>query len=1302
MSHVQAEPPLTFGELALRHRLTLVVAGAGWGKSAMLRGLTTAAPSIQVRRPSSGWSPFALAHGLVGAFVANAGTPLDEDPMPPYPVPDSPDHRDQISALATTVCSVAMGAVAHDTLVILDDVDVDDDDPLVAFLEALVLGLPSPAHLVVASRTQPNLRIARLRAAGEVARVGAEDLAITPSAVADFKLDPGADAAVRDIVAATGGWPLAVHLAVEVSRRGGPLDRETLIEHLLSPDAILFDYLAEDVLANLSGPERDLLMLAAHLPELSATLLGDIGRADLATHLKRLTSQRIFLEPVLGRADHVRTTVVGGSFLRRALPPPPATTLDRVVQALLDAGDPENALVLSAHVGDPQRAREVLLAIDHPDWLRAPDALDAALDVAERGGPHHQLIELRADLAYQRGQWTDALRLYADARLQDGQKTATRARKRAGLLYLRGRLDEADEVCAAVALDERDPASEARLLSLRSVICWARGDVEGCARFAEPALDLATRCGDHGALAAAYTARAMLAALHGDLPANANFYDVALRHAERAGDVAQIVRIRTNRGSRLVEQGEYARAVAELDLAITTAELAGSDTFSSLAYNNRGEAYLALGQLDLALGDLRRAHDIWTRLASDRILYPLINMGLVQLMRGQRSEAIALFNEAICIASRERDAQGLVPAYIGLANALDRDDPAGATEAARQAIEANHPLWMADAYIAAGNVACHAGDLDAAVDWAAKATELAGQRHDRPALAEALLLHANLGSSESATYALQASRLWHELGNPIGEARADLALARTTTGRRREELIDSAERKLQDAGAWGVLADARRELGEGVTSSVVIATLGGFRVSRDSELVDVSEWGSRKARDLVKLLVARRGAPVVRDEVTELLWPDEPDRSSRRLSVLLSTVRNVFDPRKLRNPDYFVAADNDTVWLVRDHVDIDVERFLALAADGRRMLAERRPRQGAGVPRRRGGALPRGVLRRRPLRRLGGRPAGAGQAHVRRHLLRTGPAGRRHQRVQRGDPLLAADSRRRSLRRGCPSRPDQLTALPTPPRRGPPGLPAVQRQDGRAGSRTGAIPRSSWWFADGIGSLTKPKPDRNCDAHDAAMEAYPLPARPLPIDTLAPAVVDLRDLVVDDGGLSGLSPWQWALEYVRRCVTTSATDQHEELVEDPIKEFDAGSGSDRHQLARVLEALDQGRPVAFYGWWPTAELAAVSDILGIDAMDVPTPDRKGAGLADGHAVVALGYGLHAAFPGGGYLIVRNPWRDVGWGHAGDGYLPFTYVRAYGTALQTFRGRATGPVTEHRRAGEVGSCPPRRPASRSRR
>jgi WhiB family redox-sensing transcriptional regulator len=182
------------------------------------------------------------------------------------------------------------------------------------------------------------------------------------------------------------------------------------------------------------------------------------------------------------------------------------------------------------------------------------------------------------------------------------------------------------------------------------------------------------------------------------------------------------------------------------------------------------------------------------------------------------------------------------------------------------------------------------------------------------------------------------------------------------------------------------------------------------------------------------------------------------------------------------------------------------------------------------------------------------------------------------------------------------------------------------------------------------------------------MEAYPLPARPLPTGTEVSPVVDLRGPAIDLSGLDGLAAWPWCVEFARRWLTTADQD----LVEESIKDFDTTSGTSQVELARVLEALDDGRPVAFYGWWPTSDVAAVSDILGVDAMDVPPPDRKGFGLADGHAVVALGYGRHAAFPGGGYLIVRNPWSDTDWGHAGHGYLPFTYLRAYATALRTFR------------------------------
>lgn len=186
------------------------------------------------------------------------------------------------------------------------------------------------------------------------------------------------------------------------------------------------------------------------------------------------------------------------------------------------------------------------------------------------------------------------------------------------------------------------------------------------------------------------------------------------------------------------------------------------------------------------------------------------------------------------------------------------------------------------------------------------------------------------------------------------------------------------------------------------------------------------------------------------------------------------------------------------------------------------------------------------------------------------------------------------------------------------------------------------------------------------------MEAYALPARPLPADAEVAPLVDLRHLDIDMGTLAGLSPWLWSIEFARR--TVIGHDEHgmRPLVEESIKGFDNRAGADQHQFAGVLDALDAGRAVAFYGWWPTAELASVSDVLGVDAMDVPPPDRKGAGLIDGHAVVIVGYGRHDAFPGGGYLIVRNPWLETGWGDGGVGFLPFTYVRAYAIALRTFR------------------------------
>ena len=117
-----------------------------------------------------------------------------------------------------------------------------------------------------------------------------------------------------------------------------------------------------------------------------------------------------------------------------------------------------------------------------------------------------------------------------------------------------------------------------------------------------------------------------------------------------------------------------------------------------------------------------------------------------------------------------------------------------------------------------------------------------------------------------------------------------------------------------------------------------IATLGGFVVRRSGQPVSSSEWRSKKARDLLKILSARRGRPVPREQLFELLWPDEdPEPLANRLSVALATVRSILDPERRRASDWFVGADRSSVWLEVERVDLDLATFLADVAEGRRL-----------------------------------------------------------------------------------------------------------------------------------------------------------------------------------------------------------------------------------------------------------------------------------------------------------------------------------------------------------------------------
>lgn len=97
--------------------------------------------------------------------------------------------------------------------------------------------------------------------------------------------------------------------------------------------------------------------------------------------------------------------------------------------------------------------------------------------------------------------------------------------------------------------------------------------------------------------------------------------------------------------------------------------------------------------------------------------------------------------------------------------------------------------------------------------------------------------------------------------------------------------------------------------------------MGGFRVVVDGAPVSASVWGSRQARTVCKRLAVAVDRPVPRDELSDLLWPDEIDDAKRsaRLSVVLSNIRRVLGGG--------IVADRDAVRLDLSTVRLDLARI---------------------------------------------------------------------------------------------------------------------------------------------------------------------------------------------------------------------------------------------------------------------------------------------------------------------------------------------------------------------------------------
>jgi LuxR family maltose regulon positive regulatory protein len=283
------------------HELTLVCAPAGFGKTSLLgdwvrRGQQRVAwLSLDGgdSDPARFWRYVAAALDTVRPGVRQRADSLFQGAQP------SPD-----AVLTMLVNELVEGP--GEVVLVLDDYHLVEAPPVHDSLAALLERVPPQLRLVLASRTDPSLPLARLRAGGQLTELREADLRFTPEeAAALLRTTVGPElpqAAVAALGDRTEGWVVGLQLAALSLR--GHADVGAFVEGFSGSHRYVLDYLCEEVLDGQPEPLRAFLLETSILERLSGPLCDAVtGRADGQELLEQAERANLFLHPL----DEVRS-----------------------------------------------------------------------------------------------------------------------------------------------------------------------------------------------------------------------------------------------------------------------------------------------------------------------------------------------------------------------------------------------------------------------------------------------------------------------------------------------------------------------------------------------------------------------------------------------------------------------------------------------------------------------------------------------------------------------------------------------------------------------------------------------------------------------------------------------------------------------------------------------------------------------------------------------------------------------------------------------------------------------------------
>jgi len=352
----------------LHRKLTLISAPAGFGKTTLLSAWV-ARCDWQVAWLSLDESDNDATRFLIYlvAAVRTIAPTIGEGVLGALQSPQPPPTESSLTALLNEVSTVPDNFV-----LVIDDYHVIDAQPVDAALSFLLEHLPPQMRLVLASREDPQLPLARLRGGGQLSELRVTDLRFTLSEAAGFLNQAmGLNLSEQDIntlESRTEGWIAGLQLAA-LSLHGHP-DATSFVQSFSGSHRFVLDYLLEEVLQRQPDSVQTFLLRTSILDRLCGSLCDAVLRDPTGAGqaaLEYLEHANLFLVPLDNERRWYRYHHLFADLLRQRLHQnSTSSTLDvaelhrRASQWYEDHGLDTEAFDHAAAVNDVERAERLI------------------------------------------------------------------------------------------------------------------------------------------------------------------------------------------------------------------------------------------------------------------------------------------------------------------------------------------------------------------------------------------------------------------------------------------------------------------------------------------------------------------------------------------------------------------------------------------------------------------------------------------------------------------------------------------------------------------------------------------------------------------------------------------------------------------------------------------------------------------------------------------------------------------------------------------------------------------------------